>query len=107
MWSKPIYNDKENLYIFFQDTEGLSSIESDPTRDIKLFSLAVILSSYFMFNLTGNIDEEAINQLSLVTHVVNNLVISADEPSEECNNNNQMFEPFIFPNFPIQRMMIG
>ena len=36
-----------------------------------------------MFNTTGNIDEETINQLSLITHIVHNLVISQDEPSQE------------------------
>lgn len=85
IWSKPIFNDNENLHIFFMDTEGLHSVDADPTRDSKLFSLAVILSTYFMFNLTGNIDEEAINQLSMVTHLVQNLVISEDEPSQEYN----------------------
>lgn len=83
VWSKPVFNQKENCHIFFMDTEGLASVDSDPNRDARLFAMAVILSSYFMFNTTGNIDEETINQLSLITHIVKNLVISQDEPSQE------------------------
>ena len=29
IWSKQIYNDKENLNIFFMDTEGLDSVDRD------------------------------------------------------------------------------
>jgi hypothetical protein len=83
VWSKPILNERENLHIFFLDTEGLDSTDSNSNRDSKLFALAVIMSSYFMFNLTGVIDENAINQLSLITHIVKNIVIDADHPNNE------------------------
>ena len=83
IWSKPVFNANDNCHIFFMDTEGLSSVDSDPNRDARLFAMAVILSSYFMFNTCGNIDEETINSLSLITHIVHNLVISQDEPSQE------------------------
>jgi len=26
IWNKPVYSEKENMYIFFLDTEGLSSV---------------------------------------------------------------------------------
>lgn len=50
LWSKPVYNNNENTYIFFMDTEGLDSVEGHGDHDSKIFALAMLLSSYFMFN---------------------------------------------------------
>ena len=50
LWSRPIFNERDNLNIFFLDTEGLDSVESSSQQDAKLFALSVLLSSYFMFN---------------------------------------------------------
>jgi hypothetical protein len=50
IWSKPVYNTNENLSIFFLDTEGLDSVEGNSDHDSKIFALAMLMSSYFMFN---------------------------------------------------------
>jgi hypothetical protein len=50
IWSRPIFNNVENVNIFFLDTEGLDSVEGNQQHDAKLFALAVLMSSYFMFN---------------------------------------------------------
>lgn len=39
------------------DTEGLGSFERDSTTDMHIFTLAVLLSSVFIYNSMGNIDE--------------------------------------------------
>ena len=57
IWSKPVYNEKENLNLFFIDTEGLDSVDRNGDTDTKLFTLSVLLSSYFIFNSMGAIDE--------------------------------------------------
>ncbi len=67
IWSKQIYNDKENLNIFFMDTEGLDSVDRDDTLDTKLFALSVLLSSYFVYNSIGAIEENSISSLALIT----------------------------------------
>jgi len=67
IWSKPIYIEKDNLYLFFMDTEGSNSIEKTAQHDAKLFSLAILMSSYFIYNSLGVIDETSINELSLTT----------------------------------------
>lgn len=83
LWSRPIFNERDNLNIFFLDTEGLDSVESSSQQDAKLFALSVLLSSYFMFNSVGAIDENAINQLSLVCHIVKNIAVNANQISNE------------------------
>lgn len=67
IWTKPIYNEWENLNIFFVDCEGLSSVDSNQTMDHWLFTLTVLISSYFIYNQIGAIDENSISSLSIVT----------------------------------------
>lgn len=66
---------KNDYYIFFLDTEGLDSIDRDSNADSKLFALSVLLSSYFIFNSLGCIDESSISQLSIITHLIQNVTV--------------------------------
>lgn len=66
---------KDDYYIFFMDTEGLDSIDRDTTADSKLFALSVLLSSFFIFNSLGCIDESSISQLSIITHLIQNVTV--------------------------------
>ncbi len=50
MWSKPLYLEKDNLHVFFLDTEGSSSVSKDQRHDAKIFALANLISSIFIFN---------------------------------------------------------
>jgi hypothetical protein len=51
------------------DTEGLGSLEEGENTDMKIFLMALLLSSYFIYNSVGSIDEKALESLSLVTHL--------------------------------------
>eukprot|EP01017_Pseudomicrothorax_dubius_P020968 TRINITY_DN2272_c0_g1_i3.p1 TRINITY_DN2272_c0_g1~~TRINITY_DN2272_c0_g1_i3.p1 ORF type:complete len:666 (+),score=194.62 TRINITY_DN2272_c0_g1_i3:115-2112(+) len=83
MWSKPVYNEKDDSLIFFIDTEGANSVERDRTHDAKVFSLALLISSYFIYNSVGNIDEQAISNLSMVAEISRHIAIKAGVPSDE------------------------
>lgn len=61
------------------DTEGLNSTERSTNTDIKIFSLAVILSSVFIYNSIGVINENTIEDLSLVGKLSENITISNRE----------------------------
>lgn len=43
---------------------GLGSFDATATHDVKIFSLAILLSSYFIYNSMGTIDENALDKLS-------------------------------------------
>ena len=43
--------------VLLLDTEGLASFDQDETYDMKIFSLGVLLSSSFVYNSQGVIDE--------------------------------------------------
>lgn len=48
------------------DTEGIGATDQVDNYDTKVFMLAMLLSSYFIYNSVGAIDEKAISNLSLV-----------------------------------------
>ena len=64
------------------DTEGLDSGDRNSEADSKLFALSVLMSSYFIFNSIGCIDESSISQLSIITHLIQNVTIHDGEKLE-------------------------
>lgn len=56
----------EKLKILLIDSEGIGAFDEDENHDSKIFLLALLLSSYFIYNSMGTIDENAINSLSLI-----------------------------------------
>ncbi|KAJ0401444.1 hypothetical protein P43SY_001012 [Pythium insidiosum] len=60
---------KKDTTIIFMDTEGLGSTDRSQTQDTRIFALALLLSSLFIYNSRGVIDSNAIEDLSLVVHL--------------------------------------
>lgn len=59
MWGQPIRSQAENgtpLTLLVIDTEGLGALDEDQTHDVKIFSLAILLSTCFVYNSVGSID---------------------------------------------------
>ena len=74
MWNQPIpVNDEVEAILL--DTEGLFSTERSTNTDTKIFSLSVLLSSLFIFNSLHTIDEQKIEDLSLVCNLTENIHI--------------------------------
>jgi hypothetical protein len=71
--------DKDLLFV---DTEGIDALDADDTHDVRIFTLALLLSSVFIYNSIGTIDETAMQTLSLMTRVTNNVRIQSDS---ECS----------------------
>jgi hypothetical protein len=55
------------------DSEGIGAFDEDVNHDTKIFLLALLLSSSFIFNSMGTIDENALNSLSLIINLSKNL----------------------------------
>ncbi|KAJ4459351.1 putative Guanylate-binding protein 2 [Paratrimastix pyriformis] len=68
-------------HVLMLDTEGLSSPQCSETYDVQLFSLALLLSSFFIYNSVGQIDEGAIDKLSLVVELTKHIRLYA-QPSQ-------------------------
>ncbi|KAE9043751.1 hypothetical protein PR003_g3090 [Phytophthora rubi] len=71
----PVRNPAGQLVLFL-DTEGMASTDNDESYDAKIFSLGLLLSSLFVFNTMGVIDEGAIDRLYLVSELSKHVCVS-------------------------------
>jgi hypothetical protein len=65
------------------DTEGLGALDEDSNHDVRIFSLAILLSSFFIYNSVGSIDENALSSLSLVINLTRHIQLKAQGVSQE------------------------
>lgn len=75
IWNEPIISEYngEKLSILVVDSEGIGAFDEDVNHDTKIFLLAMLLCSNFIFNSMNTIDENAINSLSLIINLSNEL----------------------------------
>jgi len=84
LWSKPIprsARDGTNFHLVLLDTEGIDAFDQTGRYSTQVFCLAVLLSSLFVYNQMGPIDESSLNQISLVAEMAKNVQLKADGPS--------------------------
>lgn len=74
---------EEVVNVLIMDTEGLGAFNATSTHDCKIFSLALLLSSFFIYNSVGNIDEQAISTLSLVANISRQVQARSEKGNEE------------------------
>jgi hypothetical protein len=80
--------------ILIVDSEGIGSLTEDTAHDTRVFSLAILLGSCFIYNSVGNIDENAIQNLSLVVNLTKHIHIKSN--NEEVDSED--YSPY-FPSF--------
>lgn len=85
LWPQPIAQSEDATGRAYAtiviDTEGTGATNSDDTRDTRIFALALLLSSYFVYNSQGSIDEPALSSLEVVTNVSKMVRIKAKDVS--------------------------
>jgi hypothetical protein len=81
MWNKliPLSDEIDAILL---DTEGLGSTDREFETDIKIFALSILLSSTFVFNQIGHINEQSIDDLSVVIRLTNELRIRDGQAEE-------------------------
>jgi len=80
MWGKPVQGttpDGDPINVIILDTEGLGALDEDSNHDVRIFSLAILLSSSFIYNSVGSIDENALQNLSLVINLTKHIQIKS------------------------------
>ena len=71
IWNKPLLDDgDEDSITLLVDTEGLHSSERSTDVDLKIFALTVLISSSFVFNQIGPINEQSLADLNLIVSLV-------------------------------------
>ncbi|RWR89610.1 guanylate-binding protein 2 [Cinnamomum micranthum f. kanehirae] len=80
MWSAPLKRtalDGTEYHLLLLDSEGIDAYDQTGTYSTQIFSLAVLLSSMFIYNQMGGIDEAALDRLSLVTEMTKHIRVRA------------------------------
>ena len=83
IWGEPVEIEGKEYKVLFMDTEGLGSTQRSQNQDIRIFSLAVLLASYFMYNSRGVIDGSAIDDLSLVVNLTKCIHVKSQGAEED------------------------
>ncbi|XP_067865534.1 guanylate-binding protein 1-like [Heterodontus francisci] len=83
MWCVP-HPKKFNHCLVLLDTEGLGDTEKgDQQNDCWIFSLAVLLSSTFVYNSVGTIDQYAVEKLHFVSNLTELIKVKANEEDDD------------------------
>ena len=99
IWSKPIEvrtGDGEEASCLIIDSEGLGAIDEDANHDTRIFMLSVLLSSYFIYNSLGSIDENALNNMSLIVNLTKNLQVRASDSELDVDEVSLYFPSFLW-----------
>ena len=94
IWGRPISLQKKTLILI--DTEGLGSFDRDQTIDMIIFSLSVLISSTFIYNSMGAIDEQALEDLSLVCKLTQHIHVKSHQGNVSAEAYSQYFPKFIW-----------
>ena len=91
IWSEPIMvtnvHSPNPFPCFLIDTEGLGAYDEEINHDSKIFLIAVLISSLFIYNSFGAIDETAINTLSFVLNLSKTIKIKNSSNSKNAEEN--------------------
>eukprot|EP00357_Protocruzia_adherens_P021897 CAMPEP_0115015452 /NCGR_PEP_ID=MMETSP0216-20121206/26784_1 /TAXON_ID=223996 /ORGANISM="Protocruzia adherens, Strain Boccale" /LENGTH=1622 /DNA_ID=CAMNT_0002385589 /DNA_START=185 /DNA_END=5053 /DNA_ORIENTATION=+ len=99
IWGKPVQGytpDGSPVDVLVIDTEGLGAFDEDTNHDTRVFSLAILFSSFFLYNSVGSLDESALNSLSFVVNLTKHIQLKAGSSNDELSEED--YASF-FPNF--------
>ncbi|XP_002972590.2 guanylate-binding protein 1 [Selaginella moellendorffii] len=99
MWSAPIKRfapDGTEYNLLLLDSEGIDSYDQTGTYSTQIFSLAVLLSSMFVYNQMGGIDEAALDRLSLVTEMTKHIRVRASQKTTTADELGQFSPVFLW-----------
>lgn len=77
------------------DTEGFGGMDENVNHDSRIFLFSLLLSSFFIYNSVGNIDEQALNSLSLIINLAKEIQMKSQGGSDLEKDDLSGF----FPNF--------
>lgn len=98
MWSQPLKSenpDHEDMDIFLIDTEGFGGTDENVNHDSRIFLFSLLLSSFFIYNSVGNIDENALNALSLIINLAKDIQVQTGKTTKD-QDPAQFFPSFLW-----------
>jgi len=88
MWSRPL-RVNEDTDALVLDCQGLNEEGSNYELDVKLFTLSLLLSSQLIFNTTGLISDNSLEDLSILQLLTNEMRLNAKETTEESSTEDE------------------
>jgi len=81
LWRQTLRTEEteEDLDVLLLDTEGFGGMDENTTHDSRIFLFSLLLSSYFIYNSQGNIDETALNTISLIINLAKDIKASEEQ----------------------------
>lgn len=88
IWSRPLEGrtaEGEPCRVLVVDSEGIGAPNETTDHDTRVFTLAILLASTFVYNSVGSIDESALQSLSLMINLTKYIQVKSrgDTGSEE------------------------
>lgn len=78
LWRKELKSSEDdNMDILLVDTEGFGGMDENVNHDSRIFLFSLLLSSYFIYNSQGSIDENALNSLSLIINLAKDIQLKS------------------------------
>lgn len=100
IWAKPLKGEAEDgkiTNVLVVDSEGLGAVDQDSTHDCRIFAIVLLISSLFIYNSVGTIDENAINSLSLVINLTKHIHLKSQSSDElDSEDYAQYFPSFLW-----------
>ncbi|ELK33575.1 PREDICTED: guanylate-binding protein 1 [Myotis davidii] len=97
MWCVP-HPKKPKYTLVLLDTEGLGDVEKgDNQNDSWIFALAILLSSTFVYNSMGTINQQAMDQLHYVTELTDKIRAKSSPDANEVEDSADFVR--FFPDF--------
>lgn len=82
--------------ILLVDTEGFGGMDENVNHDSRIFLFSLLLSSYFIYNSVGSIDENALNNLSLIINLAKDIQLKKKGKESENEDTSGYFPSFLW-----------
>ena len=100
LWGKPLKGETEDgtiINTLVVDSEGLGAVDQDSTHDCRIFAIVLLISSLFIYNSVGTIDENAISSLSLVINLTKHIHLKSQNADEvDSDDYSKYFPSFLW-----------
>jgi hypothetical protein len=78
------------------DTEGFAGLDENSNHDTRIFLFSLLLSSFFIYNSVGSIDENALQNLSLIVNLAKDIQVKSRGGESDPEEIAQYFPSFLW-----------
>lgn len=99
LWTKTLESENpeyDGLKVLLIDTEGFGGIDENVNHDSRIFLFSLLLSSFFIYNSVGSIDEQALNSLSLIINLAKDIQLKSHNSENEKEDPANYFPSFLW-----------